>query len=308
MWRWKVWSAGDAKLFALFSFLLPLKFYSNTYLSYFPSFALLLNIFTIALFVFLIMLIWNFVLYVLKREKRVLTKDERNIRNKKVKENIFSFLKEVLNLLVIFFVVVNFFGIVLDSSAGKNLSYFFTTVLNLEKWTLFIIILAAFIFLMRFLQKIKKVFYWAAIILLIWLFYKWFVFSQSPLLAIKPMLGTTAIIIFGGFIFRKMFDWYINKKEIREIRIEELEAGMRLTDETINDLKAGDKKLFEKSIGNIYSDGLTKAQVVSLKKIIEGGKALKLKVYKSSPFAIWMFIGLIVTIVFRGSVIQPFLK
>jgi prepilin signal peptidase PulO-like enzyme (type II secretory pathway) len=254
------------------------------------------------------MLIWNFVLYVLKREKRVLTKDERNIRNKKVKENIFSFLKEVLNLLVIFFVVVNFFGIVLDSSAGKNLSYFFTTVLNLEKWTLFIIILAAFIFLMRFLQKIKKVFYWAAIILLIWLFYKWFVFSQSPLSAIKPMLGTTAIIIFGGFIFRKMFDWYVNKKEIREIRIEELEAGMRLTDETINDLKAGDKKLFEKSIGNIYSDGLTKAQVVSLKKIIEGGKALKLKVYKSSPFAIWMFIGLIVTIVFRGSVIQPFLK
>jgi len=240
MWRWKVWSAGDAKLFTLFSFLLPLKFYSNTYLSYFPSFALLLNIFTVALGIFLIILIYNFLQWIFIKRKEKLAEEEIIIRRNKFKKELILFFKEILNLLVIFFVVVNLFGIILNSSIGKDLSYFFTIVLGLEKWTLFIIILAAFVFLMKFLQKIKKVFYWAAIILLIWLFYKWFAFSQSPLLAIRPMLGTTAIIIFGGFTFRKMFDWYVNKKEIIEIGMEELKAGMRLTDKTINDLVATD--------------------------------------------------------------------
>jgi len=304
MWHWNAWSAGDAKLFVLFSFLLPLKFYSNTYLSYFPSFGLLLNIFIIALGIFLIMLVWNFVLYVLKREKRVLTKDERNIRNKKVKENIFSFLKEVLNLLVIFFVMVSFFGLLFKSTVGENLAYFFTIKLGLEKWVLFIAILGIFVFLMKFLQKIKKIFHIAAVILLIWLFYQWTIFNQSPLLVIRPMLSITAAIVFGGFIFRKMFDWYVNKKEVRGVSMENLKAGMRLTEETLNILKRKDEKLFKESIGRIYSDGLTEKQALLLKKFAEDKKITELKIYKPSPFAILIFIGLIVTIIFRGSVIQ----
>lgn len=308
MWYWNVWSAGDAKLFALFSFLLPLKFYSKTYLSYFPSFGLLLNIFIIALGIFLIMLVWNFVLYVLKRKKRVLTKDERNIRNKKVKENIFSFLKEVLNLLVIFFVMVSFFGLLFKSTVGENLAYFFTIKLGLEKWVLFIAILGIFIFLMKFLQKIKKIFYIAAIILLVWLLYRWVRFDQSPLLAIKPMLSITAIIVFGGFIFRKAFDWHVNRKEIQEVDTRDLKIGMRLTEESLNGLKNKDEKLFKESIGKIYSDGLTEKQALFLRKFAEDKEITKLKIYKPSPFAILIFIGLIATILFRGSIIQIFLK
>ncbi len=45
MWRFGAWAAGDAKLFAVFAFLLPLKYYWKTYFSYFPSFVLLSNIF-----------------------------------------------------------------------------------------------------------------------------------------------------------------------------------------------------------------------------------------------------------------------
>lgn len=48
-WRFKLWGAGDAKLFAVYSLLLPLKYYSNSFMLYFPSFSLLLNIFVIAL-------------------------------------------------------------------------------------------------------------------------------------------------------------------------------------------------------------------------------------------------------------------
>lgn len=54
IWRLGFWPAGDSKLFVLFSFLLPLHYYWKTYLEYFPSFVLLVNIFVLFLiFVFL---------------------------------------------------------------------------------------------------------------------------------------------------------------------------------------------------------------------------------------------------------------
>jgi len=49
MWQYKLWAAGDAKLFALYAFLVPLNYYSNWYLEYFPSFVLLVNTFLLAL-------------------------------------------------------------------------------------------------------------------------------------------------------------------------------------------------------------------------------------------------------------------
>lgn len=310
MWHWTIWSAGDAKLFTLFSFLLPLEFYSNTYLSYFPSFALLLNIFIVALTIFLITLILNFIFYILRREKKVLTKKEKDIQRKKIKMGIFSFIKEILNLLVIFFVMVSLIGITLRSSLKEELTYFFDTILGLENWVLFIAVLGIFIFLIRFLKKLKKLFYAMAILLLIWLFYAWFKFGQSPLLTIKPMLGTTAMLVFGGLMFRKAFDWYVNKKEIREMDIKNIKTGTRLTEESLRILenKSETKKFFKESIGRIHSDGLSKEQVLFLKKFAENKKIEKLKIYKLSPFAIWIFIGLIITILFKGSIIQSFLK
>lgn len=307
MWHWNVWSAGDAKLFALFSFLLPLKFYSKSYLSYFPSFALLLNIFTIALIVFLITLVWTFFHWIFTRKKITLNEKEKATRQKELKQKTLSIVKEIFGILVIFFVIVSFFGILLRSPVGENLSDFVTVKLGLEKWTVFIIFLGAFLLLMRFLQKVRIVFYVLAVILLGLLFYKWIYFGQSPSVGIKPMLGITSIIVFGGFSFRKMFDWYLKKKEIRKVKIEELKPGMRLTEETLNKLKGKDRKLFKKSVGRIYPDGLTKKQIPLLKEFIRG-KKIQLEVYQPSPFAILMLVGLIITIVLRGAIIQPLLK
>jgi hypothetical protein len=44
IWRFSGWSAGDAKLFFVFSLLIPLTFYQKSYLPIFPSFVLLINI------------------------------------------------------------------------------------------------------------------------------------------------------------------------------------------------------------------------------------------------------------------------
>ncbi|MBL7130741.1 MAG: hypothetical protein ISS45_04990, partial [Candidatus Omnitrophica bacterium] len=52
-WKLGIWAAGDAKLFIVYALLIPLDYYSKSYLPYFPSFALLLNIF-IPLFLFIL--------------------------------------------------------------------------------------------------------------------------------------------------------------------------------------------------------------------------------------------------------------
>ncbi len=54
LWRFfESWSAGDAKLFFVFSLLIPASYYQKSYLPIFPSFALLVNIF-IPLLLFLL--------------------------------------------------------------------------------------------------------------------------------------------------------------------------------------------------------------------------------------------------------------
>ena len=50
LWKLNFWAAADAKLFILFSFLIPLTVYSHNRIIYFPSFILLLNIYIICFF------------------------------------------------------------------------------------------------------------------------------------------------------------------------------------------------------------------------------------------------------------------
>lgn len=45
LWKACIWPPGDAKLFFAYALLVPLPFYANGYLPYFPSLALLINIF-----------------------------------------------------------------------------------------------------------------------------------------------------------------------------------------------------------------------------------------------------------------------
>lgn len=54
LWNFNGWSAGDAKLFFAYALLMPLGYYSNGYIKYFPSLMLLVNTFVpfFALFFF----------------------------------------------------------------------------------------------------------------------------------------------------------------------------------------------------------------------------------------------------------------
>lgn len=98
LWYFDLWSAGDAKLFFVFSLLLPLKYYWRSALPYFPSFALLINIFVPAL----LFLMGQNLFYFLKTFS--VSKITGFWRNNllKFKTNYLLYLKEVLGFLLIF--------------------------------------------------------------------------------------------------------------------------------------------------------------------------------------------------------------
>lgn len=57
LWKIRWWRGGDAKLFILYSLLIPVSVYSNGYIPYFPSLVLLMNVFipfTIVSFFFML--------------------------------------------------------------------------------------------------------------------------------------------------------------------------------------------------------------------------------------------------------------
>jgi len=53
LWHFKLWAGGDAKLFTLYVFLIPIAFYSNWYFKYWPPLSLLINI-ILPIFVYLL--------------------------------------------------------------------------------------------------------------------------------------------------------------------------------------------------------------------------------------------------------------
>ncbi|MDD5146014.1 MAG: hypothetical protein PHF44_04200 [Candidatus Pacebacteria bacterium] len=58
LWRFNLWSAGDAKLFFVFSWILPLKYYFNSFIQVFPAINLFINTFIVAfLFLFTVIAI-----------------------------------------------------------------------------------------------------------------------------------------------------------------------------------------------------------------------------------------------------------
>ena len=97
MWYFNLWPAGDAKLFFLFSFLLPLTYYRNSYLPLFPSFALLINIFIIALFSLFILSILYFI-------KNFSFSQQITIQSAIIKLKLITplFFKKVIGILLIF--------------------------------------------------------------------------------------------------------------------------------------------------------------------------------------------------------------
>ncbi|MCX6744493.1 MAG: prepilin peptidase, partial [Candidatus Parcubacteria bacterium] len=111
LWHFKLWAGGDAKLFTLYAFLIPLDFYSNWQLPYWPSLTLLINI-ILPIFIYLLI---RFLLYPIRlgisylKNPQLLREYYRNFKNKnKIDKTKF---REYLSLTLSFLLILILFQI-----------------------------------------------------------------------------------------------------------------------------------------------------------------------------------------------------
>jgi len=288
------WAAGDAKLFALFSFLIPLIDYSRDKIIYFPSFVLLLNIYTICL----LWLIFKGVLRFRIKEINPLgffNKNKQKIRDflKKIPENfkpnkIFNFLNLILILSIIF-------SVIFSSNLKIN-------ILKLSLSSQLLVYLGIFLIylpLSKLLKKYKKINVFIFPLLIIASFF-------IPDFWLKLLSKTNPFLRFfsGFFIFiliiRIAANFLSKQTETKKIKLSDLQPNMILGEETVNILKQ-DKDFFRKDLGQIYFDGLFLEQTEKIKNFLQNKNLEEVEIYKTFAFAPFIFAGTVITLLIQGS-------
>ncbi len=280
-WKLDVWAAADAKIFALFSFLIPLTIYRYNKVPFFPSFAFLLNIFIIYIFFLALSFLVN------------LKRDDFNAGSIKLKfellKNKFNFWKTA--------VAVSIFGMIF-------LLGFSLRVIQMPVSDYFPIIFYLVSFLLirplsKLLKKKKALFFVLVGIetgYVIWLtvFSDTFSFSSFG----KQILNFSFYMLVILMAFRLLN--LSTRSERKMVKTEEISARMVLTQSSF--IRVKNKKGLTEDLGSIYPDGLLEKQSESLRDFLKKENITEIEVFKTFPFVPFIFIGAITTIIIGDSI------
>jgi hypothetical protein len=295
LWYSGIWTAGDGKLFIAYSALIPLSVYSFGYQKYFPSFNLLINIFIPALIILLAAMLFKIKLKHVKEVSKSLLKE-------------FFQIKQILNSAAYLFAISWLIQLLLSfAGMGKNyiLSYALTLIFfssmqkKLGKKILYIM-LAVSVLRLVFDRTILS-----------WQFTLNFVLLMFAWSLLRSFL-TGSIAKLGTEIFTK--DVNVSKLAPGMVLCETI-AKLEVSKKDISDVKKISSQII-KSKGQYYvkmpksafalnsfigeePEGVTKAQILKIKKL--GVK--KIRVSQTLPFAPFMFLGAILTIIAKGNVL-----
>ena len=292
VWYFKLWSAGDAKLFTLYAFLVPLKFYSKSYVLYFPSFALLVNLF-IPLFLVLVcnaFLTWAKGVYGLKQKLKEFRGFDFKIVFKKLKPLSGWFLSMFLNyvfIFILFQLLTNF----LKDFPGKQ-------ILSNRLFLYFLLLL-----IMNRFMLIKKNKKWADFFINgVSIIYCSLLFFLGKTQTLKNILKTALVfMVLMGFT-RQILDFYIKKKEIERVKIRDFKEGMIILPDEIplvlTKLKTKEEK---ESFSWINGGGLNSNQVKIIKNLFNNDPQSSVRIYKTFSFAPFMLLAAILLVLTQSS-------
>lgn len=281
-WWANLWSSGDAKLFLAYSALVPLAMYSNFYVQYFPSFVLLVNTF-IPFFSYTSAK----VLFTSLRRKKELLKDIK--------------LKEIYPL-AINLIWIMWLPKLIFSALGVSLGFFFN----------FVIILTLMMTLRKFF---KKRFFAVSIVLCALRL----IFDYSYVMTMQFVQETGLfLVIFIGIIY--FIPKLGSKLFINQVKIGDLKSGMILA-ESIYKIgaryekasavaKKTNKKANTKIIIASSVEGLTIADIKKIQKLRREKKLgfSEIMVQQTLPFAPFMFGGVLLTLLAKGSILGFLVK
>ncbi len=311
MWMFNFWAAGDSKLFSVFSLLLPFDFYAGFFVKYFPSFLLLLNIFICSILIVSFDLSFKLL---------------KNLINTCKKEKIVPFIlnfKKSIFLLPSFLLFIDFlrltlsflFTFVASSFLSKYFLALFSSILNL-KFTFNLESIAiddTFIFLLFFLlfKPISKlyehqvVYYSVGFSVIGFILFQLLIFKSFKIITQFFHFSFLSVVLIS---FRKLYDYYTNELNVSKIPLKEIKKSMILSPRFVEMIKK-DKEFFSENFKSFYPDGLTQEQVESIFKWNEKNN-LQLEFVEVSStisFAICIFVGVIVTLIFKDIFLFKFL-
>jgi len=284
MWHFSAWSAGDAKLFLVFALLLPLKYYYKTFLPFFPSFVLLVNIF-IPIFIFLsikaLFFCWKLLIKEIK-EKKVL---------KSIKELFKNNIVDISRLLILFLTMF------LSAQLFQRMANFSFLNNTNKQLTALIIIYLISVPLTKTLKN-KKIFF-AFIIFSIFALTIGFVYYKEVFIEMfwRVLYMVMFFLVLIGLL-RKVLNSYIEERGIKEIKIENLKPNSQISQEFLSNIKKELPEVYK----SIQKERYFQPETLDLiKNFCINQKRTTISIYKSFPFAVWMFLGLILTIILKGS-------
>lgn len=194
LWQWGIWGAADGKLFILYSFLIPLKFYPPFPL--FPSLIILRN------------LIFPVVLFSFGQSLKDLP-----LILKETKKSFFS-LKRIIPFFKDF---LFFFSSILVFASLFN--FFEKSALLFQKFIFLLLFLLFFFFLLKIKSLIFLIFLGLA-----FFFVQIFLFKNFFLKFISKIL----IITFLFLIFRKWLSFYLQNYGFKKIPLSFLKEGLEI--------------------------------------------------------------------------------
>ncbi len=285
LWHFKLWSAGDAKLFSVYAFLMPLSFYSKSYVFYFPSFNLLVNLFVPLLLVIIISALMIFLKEITKT-KRIKEKIKGINLEKSIHFLLYLFqlfLNYVFIFIVLNLIIFPLTGKIPGSEVFQNPFFIFALLL---------LIIGRF----HKARENKKQLNWILYgVILIYLFF--IVFWEKDFNALINVLRVSFVFMVFIGLTRNILSFYIQKKEVKIIKIKNIKEGMVVVKDKdsffLNEIK--DK------VGTIDAGGLNEKQVKIIKDFFKNNQKAEIKIYKTFPFAPFLFLSAVISILTQSS-------
>mgnify|MGYP006279430201 CR=1 FL=1 len=274
LWEFGMWSAGDAKLFIAYVFLVPMSSYSNSSLEIFHSLIILVNTF-LPYFAYLVIL-GTFNKNLVRNATKALRKNPGT---------------KIMSFFVRIFVAKWLVDLILA-----------TTGFNPGRMALFGFYMTIFFSIQLLFGKIEqknskfKPVYALIVIILARLF-----ITPAQILSINFLVEN---VIFGLVLFmlRFLVMEIVFASYEYTIKLDRLKSGMVLAypivknDKSVWQTNDEDKTKDKKPLIKARDDGLTKEEIHQIKKHLP----TDVKVNKTVPFAPFIFAGVILTIIFQG--------
>jgi len=272
LWYFKIWRAGDGKLFFAYASLLPISTYYYGYLNYFPSFAILINT-LIPLFLLLTLNLW-------------ITTDS----NEK-----FETLKKIMNPKQIFYMLV------LLISTQWVLSFLFHYLLSTDD--VFITGYLSLFILIFFMDYFQESLYKLSVVVALLRLLMDYGTITSQTFITHFILPFALLILAINFIMG-LSSFRFNER----VRIMNLKPGMCCSERIIQKgrfyITSATSKEAAKYL-NINYENLTNSDVEKLKKLYKVHKLKfnELTMRQTMPFAPFLFLGVLLTILVRGDIV-----